>query len=148
MKKLVSLAFIFLCLMVSCKKSDNPVSTPPQQTYRSLPASAMAIYTGDLAYAANVVVAEAATAKATITKVGDSYTITFSNAQLPVDKRTITGIKFIEDAPGHFTSAVINGIGGAWGNILVSGIVWTNEELDISLSSSNPFFTFGYSGIK
>lgn len=149
MKKLIIPAFAFLSLMVSCSKSDsNGVSAQQQGNYKSLPEVAIATYKGDLSYTGNVNVAEAATATATVKKTGDSYAITFSNAQLPADKRTITGIKFIEDGPGHFVSAVISGSGSTWGNSTISGIAWADNELDISFVSTNPNFTFSFSGIK
>ncbi len=148
MKKLIIPAFAFLSFMASCSKSDSSGTTTQQVIYKSLPEVAIATYKGDLGYTGNVIVAEAATATASITKAGDSYTITFSNAQLPADKRTITGIKFSEDAPGHFMSAVINGSGSTWGNSTISGISWTNNELDISFVSTNPTFTLSFSGIR
>ena len=131
-------------LFTACKENKNDTPVSSDTNAKSSTPATVAIFKGDLSYTGNVILAEEAPAIATMTKVGESYTITFANEQLPNDKRTITGIKFIEDVPGHFVSTTISGVSST----LVSGIEWTDNALDIGLTSTNPFFTLGYSGTK
>lgn len=124
-------------------KSDMSVETG---TNLSLPDNLITTYIGDLSYTGDIIIAEEATA--TVTKSADGYTISFSNTKLPEDKRTVIGIKFIEESSGSYTSTTFNGKGSTWGDSNFSGITLENSELNVSLVSTNPVFTLSFRGTK
>ncbi len=132
---------------VNVKVNKSDVSVETWETV-NLPDNLVTTYKGDLSYTGDVIIAEEATTTATITKTGDSYTITFNNAKLPADKRTVIGVKFMEESPGSFASVAFNAKGSTWGDSNMSGITLENGELNVSLVSTNPLFTLGFVGTK
>jgi hypothetical protein len=87
MKKLISLAFIFLCLVVSCKKSDK-------YGIVELPDEVVGVFTGDLAYSSQTnpggnVSNLAGTV--TVTKNGKAVKFTFSDNVPPIENLKFRG---------------------------------------------------------
>lgn len=149
---------VSVIIFSACGGNKNNPSSSPDVNYKanksevsvetgtklSLPDNLITTYNGDLSYTGDVIIAEGATA--TVTKTGDDYAISFNNTRLPEDKRTVTGIKFMEEAPGSYASAVFNGRGNTWGDSNFSGITLENGELNVSLVSTTPLFTLSFSG--
>jgi hypothetical protein len=129
MQKLVSLAFIFLCLMVSCKKSDNSGIV-------ELPQEVLGTFTGNLTYQINGDAdsqIDNLAGTVTVTKNGKAVKFSFSDGLPAIDN-----LKFRGNS-GGFVSVVDEGG-------VAAGISITKNALNFGIDVGGKQYAF--QGIK
>jgi len=119
----LSLLFLFSC-------AKDPIDPPSTNEYADLPSSLVKSYTGDLSYVpASGMLIASNNGTATISKSGDTYTISFSD-NVP----SITGLNFKLDSGGSYASVSSDGS--------VTGISLDDEDFDIGATEGGNTWSF------